>query len=125
MPDARNPQGFAVVERREVELELGVLDGIRREHVRAERCHAPLDALAEIPHLALARAPCRQVACQPVARVGEQAAAEKLAGATVARVTVGARVVALAHPLRERRAPARDRRARLGAPRVARWAPPG
>src|SRR2546425_971285 len=79
-------QGLARVERREVELELRVFDGIRGEHVRAEWRHAPLEALAEIPHLALARAPRREVTREPVGDVGEQPAAEELVRPTVGRV---------------------------------------
>src|SRR5947208_17002014 len=112
--DAGDAQGLARVERREVELELRVFDGIRGEHVRAEWRHAPLEALAEIPHLALTRAPRREVTREPVGDVGEQPAAEGLVRPTVGRVAVGARMVALADLPIERRLPARDRGPRLG-----------
>src|SRR5215470_8691299 len=40
--NAGNADRLALVERRQEELELGVLDGVGGEHVRAERRHAPL-----------------------------------------------------------------------------------
>src|SRR5207245_703140 len=107
---------LARVERREVELELRVFDGIRGEHVRAEWRHAPLEAPAEVPHLALARAPRREVTREPVGDVGEQPAAEELVRPTVGRVAVGARMVALADLPIERRLPARDRGPRPAGP---------
>src|SRR2546427_9853597 len=92
MSDPGNVERLAPIERRQVELELGVLDGVRGQHVRAERCHAPLEALAEVPYFAPVRAPRREVARQPVADVGEQPAAEELLGALVGGAAVGARV---------------------------------
>src|SRR5215813_7739295 len=46
MPDAVHAQRLAVVEGREIELQLGILDGVGREHVHPEWSHAPLQALA-------------------------------------------------------------------------------
>src|SRR5262245_58344854 len=63
--DPRHADGLAHVERREVELELRVLDGIGGEHVRTERRHAPLHALARVPDVALARAPGREMPREP------------------------------------------------------------
>src|SRR5690349_2135896 len=57
---------LADVERRQEQLELGVLDGVGGEHVRAERRHAPLQALAHVPDLVLTRAPRGEVARQPL-----------------------------------------------------------
>src|SRR5688500_7050482 len=45
VPDARNTDRLAIVERGEIQPELGVLDGVGREHVHAERRHAPLEPL--------------------------------------------------------------------------------
>src|SRR6185436_13354065 len=95
--DARDVEGLAVVELREVELELRVLDGVGGQHVGAQRRHAPLEALAHVPGVVLARAPGREVAREPAGHVPQQPAAQELVGALVGRVAVGARVIALAH----------------------------
>src|SRR5262245_22580213 len=116
--DAGHADGLALIERRQVELELGVLHGVGGEHVHAERGHAPLHPLAHVPHVALAGAPRREVAREPGLDVGEQAPAEELVGALAVAVAVRARVIALAHAPAERGAPALERGALLGALQV-------
>src|SRR5437867_7739715 len=49
MANARDVERLAVVELGEVELELGVLDGVGGQHVHPQRRHAPLEALAHVP----------------------------------------------------------------------------
>src|SRR5262249_62280666 len=59
--DARHAEGLTVVERGQVELQLRVLDRVRREHVHAERRYAPLEALAYVPYFGPVGAPRREV----------------------------------------------------------------
>src|SRR5207248_2830578 len=115
MTDAGHGEGPAVVEGRQVELELRVLDRVGGEHVRPEGRHAPLEALAQVPDLAPVGAPRREVAREPDARVREESPAEESVGAVLGRVAIGARVVALTDAPVEARLPAQDRPARQGA----------
>src|SRR2546425_144200 len=103
VPNPRHAHRLAVVERRQVELELGVLDGVGGQHVGAERRHAPLEAPANVPGGALTGAPRREVARESLGHVDEHPAAQELVGAALGRVAVGARVIALADPPVERR----------------------
>src|SRR5262249_16430456 len=86
MADAGHAERLAVVEGREIELQLGVLDGVRGKHVHAERGHAPLEALAHVPHLAPVRAPEGKVSGQTRRDVRQQPPAQELVGATPHRV---------------------------------------
>src|SRR6266850_2460028 len=95
MPYSRGVDRLADVEAREEELELGVLDGVGGQHVRPQRRHAPLEALAHVPDLVAVRAPRREVARHALGDVGEPPAAEELVRAALGRVAVGAGVVAL------------------------------
>src|SRR5262245_21944839 len=54
MADARDAEALPLVEGGQVELELGVLHGVGRQHVGPERRHAPLHPLAQIPDVGLA-----------------------------------------------------------------------
>src|SRR5437879_5139561 len=96
---------LADVERRQVELELRVLHGVGGQHVGSERRHAPLHPLAHVPDVVLARAPRRRVPREAPRDVAEKPAAQELVGAVIRRVTVGARVVALATAPLEARPP--------------------
>src|SRR2546425_9274335 len=44
VPDPRRRDQLPIVERRQVQLQLGVLDAVGGQHVRAERRHTPLEA---------------------------------------------------------------------------------
>src|SRR6266566_3984957 len=111
VPNPRHAHRLAVVERRQVELELGVLDGVGGQHVGAERRHAPLEAPAHVPGGALTGAPRREVARESLGHVDEHPAAQELVGAALGRVAVGARVIALADaPVERCLAPGQGRR---------------
>src|SRR5215472_16182086 len=90
MTNAGDGEGLAVVEGGEEELELGVLHGIRGQHVGPQGRHAPLHALAQVPHLALARAPGGKVSGEPGRHVTQEAATEELACPPIGRVAVRA-----------------------------------
>src|SRR5262245_14697969 len=113
VPNAGHAERLAVVERGQIELELRVLDRVGREHVHAERGHAPLEALAHVPDLGPVRPPGRKVPRQPGPHVRQKPAAQELARRGVGRVAIGARVVALADLAMEGRLAARQSRSGL------------
>src|SRR5262245_20684740 len=114
--DAGDADRLPLIERRQVELELGVFHRVGREHIDAEWRHAPLHALAHVPDVTLARSPGRKVTGEPPLDVGEKTAAEKLVGAAsvLHGVAVSAGVVSLTHALVEARLAPFERGAVLG-----------
>src|SRR6058998_879233 len=98
-PDSGHAHRFAVVECGEVELEVGVLWRVGREVVHAERQHAYLEALPDVPDPAIGHEPEWEVLGQPFARHAQEARAGKPARATIRLVAIGTRMVSLSHPL--------------------------
>src|SRR2546427_11892176 len=79
--DAGNVHRPAVVERREIELQLRVLDSVGGQHVRPPRRHAPLEALAHVPPFAAVRSPGRGKAREGGAYVDGEGPPPELVGA--------------------------------------------
>jgi hypothetical protein len=96
--------------RDDVGLEVGIFRRVSRQHVRAQRRHAPLHPDADVPQPRLRRAVVRVVDHRFLLDVGEETPAEELVAAAALGVAVGAGVRALSDRAVEQLLPALDRR---------------
>src|ERR1700754_440864 len=117
MPDPRYAQLLSVVLRCQINLQVAVFLGVRRQFVGTDVHLAPLEALADIPDRLQAGAPGREVIVLSL-RLAEPLAADPVIGCLP--VTIGAGEVELAELAAREFLAARDRRLRLRARRVHR-----
>src|SRR5262245_47895966 len=117
MPYPRHVELQAVVERREVELEVAVLLGVGRQLVRPDRHVAPLEAAADVPDLVEAGAPGGEMV-ELALRLAQPLAADPFEPAALRVVAVAAREVERADLDLHERAAALGRLAGAGARHV-------
>src|SRR5450631_2973016 len=93
MPYARHAQLQALVQRGEINLQVAIFLGVRRQFVSANIDLAPLEALADVPDRQQAGAPGREMVVLAF-RLAQPLAADPAIGGNA--VTVGAGKVELA-----------------------------
>src|SRR5882672_2069842 len=102
MPDTWHAELLSGVAGREIELEVAIFLGIRRQVIGPDRDLAPLEALADVPDRLLAGPPRWEVA-QLSIQLAEPLSANPFVGPLLRGVTVGAGEVELSKLARAQR----------------------
>src|SRR5262245_28783421 len=115
MPDAGHAERLTLVLRGEIELEITVFLGVRRQLVGADIDLAPLEALSNVPNCQKVRAPGRKMVVLAF-RLAQPLSPDPMVGRFP--MAIGAGHVELAHLARAQLLAALDRGLGFGACRI-------